>query len=138
MQAHMDTNRPDNQSRFFEELQPNSSEHAPEEPRTTPGSEAPSVGPPTRKFKLSWNFAAGFLAWYVVTALIYLSVAGQEALIICSGLLFPVTVIALVAFLRKTPDVGWGMLSALGVNLIVSLVRGLTTNAFCFIPFYIK
>jgi len=134
----MDTHNPDDQDRPFEEQTPNLSDMAPEEPGPPPGDEVLEASPPPRKFKLSWNFVAGFLAWYLVTTLIYLSVSGQEILIICSGLLFPVNVVALVVFLKKTPDVGWGMLSALGLNLLISLVRGLSTNAFCFIPFYIK
>lgn len=100
-----------------------------------PGERASDVSP-TRRFKLTWEFVAGFLGWYLVSGLIYAAGRGQETLIICSGLLFPVNVVFLILFLRKQPQLGWGMLSALGVNLVISLILGLSTSAFCFIPFF--
>jgi hypothetical protein len=102
---------------------------------STPGDRLPEA-PPARKFKLTWEFVAGFLGWYLVTGLIYAAGQGQETLIICGGLLFPVNVVLLILFLRRQPQLGWGMLSALGVNLVISLILGLSTSAFCFIPFF--
>jgi len=45
-------------------------------------------------------------------------------------------VVVLILFLRYLRQVGWGMLSALAANMVVSLILGLAQNAFCFIPFY--
>lgn len=96
----------------------------------------PPETPPSRKFKLTWEFFVGFLGWYLVTALFYGQVMDQEALTICGGLLFPVNLILLILLLKYRTQLGWGMLAALAVNMVVSLVLGLVQNAFCFIPFF--
>lgn len=96
----------------------------------------PPESPPSRKFKLTGEFVAGFLGWFLLTTLFYGQVRGQETLMICGGLLFPVNLVVLIVLLRKQPQMGWGMLSASAVNLVISLILGLVQNAFCFIPFF--
>lgn len=98
---------------------------------------------PPGKFKLTWQFAAGFLGWYFVMALFYGLLfrdtgtsTSNEGLIICSGLIFPLQVILLIFSIKDRYDFGWGMLSAIGVNFVISLVLGLFTNALCFVPFF--
>lgn len=89
------------------------------------------------KFKLNLGqFAAGFLGWFLVTLLFYAQKMDTESLMICGGLLFLVNVVVLLILLIRLRSVGLGMLAALGVNLVISLLLGLTQNAFCFIPFY--
>lgn len=95
-----------------------------------------SETPPVRKFKLTWDFFVGFLGWFLVTALFYGQVRDQEALTICGGLLFPVNLLVFILLLRWQRQMAWGMLAALAVNMVVSLVLGLVQNAFCFIPFF--
>jgi hypothetical protein len=101
----------------------------------TPGDQ-PSATPPVRKFKFTWEFFVGFLGWYLATAIFYGQVRDQEALMICGGLLFPVNVLVLILLFKWQRQMGWGMLAALAVNMVVSLVLGLIQNAFCFIPFF--
>jgi hypothetical protein len=52
----------------------------------------------------------------------------------------PATIIYLIAFgLSKTrKGIAGGMLAAVSLNLVISLVRGLQLNAWCFMPFYIE
>ena len=99
-------------------------------------SEQPSQAPPARKFKLPRDFIVGFLGWYLATALLYGPVRQVEALMLCVGLLFPINVVVLILLLKKRPQAGWGMLTALGVNLAFSLILGLATSAICFVPFF--
>jgi hypothetical protein len=102
----------------------------------TPQGKAPEEAPSTTVKSL--YFLIGFLGWFLVNALIYLQKFDQESLTICGGLLFPVNLVLLVILLRKRPLVGWGMLSALGVNLVISLVFGVWNNALCFLPFFAR
>lgn len=81
-------------------------------------------------------FSSGFFGWFLVTVLIYGQKFSPEALMMCGGLLFLVNAVVLVLLLSKLRPVGWGMLSALGVNFVISLMLGLANNAVCFIPFY--
>jgi len=71
-----------------------------------------------------------------VGSFVYVQIHDAETLAICGGVLFPVNVVVLILFLRYLRQVGWGMLSALAANMVVSLILGLAQNAFCFIPFY--
>lgn len=93
-------------------------------------------------FGLTWKFVLGFLGWYLVVGLIYGLVMiddpqGYGALII-SLLVFPAQIIALfILFLvKRFRKIGWGVLSAIAVNLLISLIIGLNFNALCFIPFF--
>jgi len=101
-----------------------------------PLEDQPSATPPSRKFKFTWEFFAGFLGWFVAATLFYRQVRGEETLVICGGLLFPVNLVLLILLLKYRTQIGWGMLAALAVNMVDSLVLGLVQNAFCFIPFF--
>jgi len=85
---------------------------------------------------LSVWFVVGFIGWFLIMALFYGQVADSEAMMICAGLFFPVHVIAVILLIKLVPSVGWGMLSAIGVNLVISMILSLFTNALCFIPFF--
>jgi len=97
-------------------------------------------------FELTWRFAVGFLGWYLVVWLIYWSLLngktdpqGYSAMIL-SMLVFPAQIIALfILFVVKDfRKIGWGMLSAIAVNLLISMILGLGLNAVCFIPFFFQ
>ena len=97
--------------------------------------------PPVSRLRKWLLFASGFFGWFLVSGLFYLALfpkydPNDAAPIICSGLLFTAHIGVLVLLLKKQPHVGWGMLSALGTNLIISQVLGLATNALCFVPFF--
>jgi sugar lactone lactonase YvrE len=89
-------------------------------------------------------FASGFLGWYLVNGLLWLAVTRDGFSMEGSGMLnlcfLPINLILLVVFSRKHSIrfIGLGILSALAVNLFISLILGMATNAGCFIPFFIK
>ena len=98
---------------------------------------------PSRKFKLTWQFAAGFLGWFVVNGLVWsMLLAGREFSFageaVMNALIFPLNLLLLflLARAKDTRQIAWGIVAALGVNLIVSMVLGLTLNAFCLVPFF--
>ncbi len=121
---------------FPEGAQPLHDEPAPEGTEQTSSEEASAAQPPGKSKLNVGQFVAGFLGWFLVSLLIYAQKMDEESLMICGGLLFPVNVVILIILLRKLPHIGWGMLSALGANLVISLILGLVNNALCFIPFY--
>ena len=108
----------------------------------TPAVEGQSIGeqppaPHPEKAKLNpWQFAIGFLGWFAVGLLDYTQRMDVETLIICGGALFIVNVGVLILLLIKLRSVGLGMLFALVLNFVLSLVFGLAYNAMCLIPFY--
>jgi hypothetical protein len=106
----------------------------------TPDSSQPSEPsqpkPPASRLRKWLLFASGFFGWFLVTGLFYRAMYPSDAQTICSGLLFPVHIGLLVLLLEKQPHVGWGMLSALGANFVISLMLGLSNNAICFVPFF--
>jgi len=73
----------------------------------------------------------GFFGWFVIASLIAPFSFGL--------ITTPATVICLIVFgLSKTrKGLAGGMLIAVALNFFVSLVRGLSFNATCFIPFYL-
>ena len=100
-----------------------------------------------RKFKITRQFILGFALWYVVMGLIFVGLVppgkytpneAEEMILICNGLFFPLQVIVLIILFvtKNRREVGWGMLAAIGVNLVISLALGLVLNAVCFIPFF--
>ena len=125
-----------------QEDEPSGDQH-PETPLELPGDQPPARG--GRKFRLTWQFVAGFFGWYLVMALIngpqVLPNPGaqvySESLFVCNALLFPVQVLLLIIWIKARYQVGWGMLAAIGVNLVISLALGLGYNAACFIPFFV-
>lgn len=119
---------------------PPSEEQPPDAVQPVPGKQPP------RKFKLTWQLAAGFLGWFLVNGLGWLIIlagrkfsSGDETAVICNGaLFFPLNLLILVllAWKVKTRQIAWGIVAAWGVNLIVSLVLGFSLNAFCLVPFF--
>ena len=105
-----------------------------EETRLATPAEQPLEAQPTAKFKLTWQFVAGFLGWFFVMALVYW--VGRSESTCLFPILFPINLGILMVLLRKQPQVGWGMLSALGLNMVISLILNLFLNAICFIPFF--
>jgi hypothetical protein len=123
----------------------------------TAGSQSPETAPQQtnalapdqaklpRKSNLIGQLAIGFLGWYVVMALIYgllfrsYGTGSADYDLMALGCYFlPLQVLILIFLLanRKLRRIGWGMLSAIGLNLMISLVLGLFGNALCFIPFF--
>lgn len=111
-----------------------------------PTPDQPQLEPPsTSGFKFSWKFVVGFLGWYLVVWLIYrlqirdLDPQGYSTMTL-SLLVFPAQIIALffLFVIRDFRKIGWGMLSAIAVNLLISLMLGLGLNAVCFIPFFFQ
>lgn len=102
----------------------------------SPPNEQPPESPPARKFKLNRKFVIGFLGWYLVTALVF----GVVTLDAYSNgcIIFPAQVLTLIILLsvRTVRDIGWGMLSAIAFNLLISLMVGLGDDAICFVPFF--
>jgi len=82
-------------------------------------------------------FVTGFLGWYGINGIFWLIVSLNP---FYNLLILPVNVLALIIFaLNRTKRwISLGILSALAVNLFISLVMSLQFNAICFIPFFIK
>lgn len=99
-----------------------------------PGQDNPDQ-PQTDKNRPLWQFAAGFLGWFLVNGLIWLFFKDNIGL---NLLVFPVNLIVLIVLfaVKKNRKYAQGVLAAVGVNLLISLILGLFFNAFCFIPFF--
>jgi hypothetical protein len=89
---------------------------------------------PQRKWVL---FAAGFLGWYLVNALIWFVLNGDLGAV-CGIWLVNGFALLILALNHPTRPVALGILAALALNFVISLMAGLTDNALCFIPFFIK
>ena len=100
----------------------------------------------TRNEKIR-GFLSGFTGWWVINGLFwfgansdYLNSMGENALLvfICvvpAFYLAQLVTLIILAFRR-----GWialGVTSAISLNLVITLMAGLTTNATCFIPFFV-
>lgn len=72
----------------------------------------------------------GFVGWFVLASLFAIRSFGL--------ITTPATIICLIVFgFSKTrKGLAGGILVAVSLNLVISLVRGLYSNALCFIPFY--
>lgn len=105
----------------------------------------------TNLLELTWKFAIGFLGWYLVMAFVFWVVLGYtfdaqkmnfyDAPILLNGMcIFPAQIATLIIlFLVKSlREVGFGMFSAIGVNLAISIIMGMFSNPLCFIPFFIR
>jgi len=93
--------------------------------------------------KPTWKFSIGFLGWYLMVGLIYGALLrndpqGEAAIILGGLLVFPAQIVALIVLfvVKRLRSVGWGMLSALGVNFFISVIFGNWLEAVCFIPFF--
>jgi hypothetical protein len=76
----------------------------------------------------------GFIGWFVIASIL--------APVSFGLITTPATVICLIALgLSKNHNrkgIAGGILAAVALNFLVSMVRGLSTNAWCFMPFYIN
>lgn len=69
----------------------------------------------------------GFIGWFVVASVL--------APISFGLITFPGTLIILL-LLAKSKGFAGGVLIAVALNFVAALIRGVSLNAFCFIPFY--
>ena len=102
----------------------------------------PAVAESMHNRKQQWiHFSAGFLGWFILYGLIWWRLVettpyGQWYLYdVC---LLPLNVLLMIVLARniKTRFIGIGILVAMAVNLIISLVMGLGMEAICNIPFF--
>jgi hypothetical protein len=117
----------------------------------------------TRNEKIR-DFVIGFMGWYILTRILWfiinpgLNNGGISILGVATGILsflnnggssisliigilsFPLNLIVLIVFasIKRTHWIGLGILVALALNLVVSLIIGAVFNALCFVPFYVK
>lgn len=86
----------------------------------------------------------GFVGWYLVNGLFWLLVGNpsfnSDYNFIRYWAVFPLNLLALIilALVKKTRIISLGMLAALALNLLVSLVVGASMNGMCFVPFYLE
>jgi len=125
-----------------EAAQPSPVDLPPAETEPAPGSQPSPEQPPMGMFKRYWKFAAGFLGWFLVNGLYWwwLLVGFQRApdIVPSNCIILTLNVLALILLIKKpkTRQITWGGLTAIAVNLFVSLMLGLFYNAFCLVPFF--
>ncbi len=124
------------------------SEQLPEGEGSIPGDQKIPEPQPMGRFKRYGLFAVGFLGWFLVNGLVWLLISGGEinsgneeemGLIIINGIfVLPLNLAIMLLLLWKkfTRMISLGILTAYGVNLIISLILGLSMNAACLIPFF--
>ncbi len=114
----------------------------------------PTKGPADTGLAVSkrrrWLLAgAGFIGWYIVNGLFWLiyvqfpvkdpnAIYGLSPYLNMAMLATVINVILLIvlALIRRTRWIALGVLCALALNFAVSLVLGLSFNAFCLTPFF--
>ena len=112
----------------------------------SPGVQPEPKTEPARKFKLTWGFVIGLLGWFVVNGLLWLwwispgeRTVGSEEWLAINMLCFPLNVgiLFVLGLIKTTRPIAAGILAAMGLNFIISLIFGLTLNAVCLLPFFI-
>jgi len=111
-----------------------------------PGDQKIPEPQPMGRFKRYGLFAVGFLGWFLVNGLVWLLISRgemnleeQEGMVFINALcVLPLNLAIMLLLLWKkfTRMISLGILTAYGVNLIISLILGLSTNAACLIPFF--
>jgi hypothetical protein len=81
------------------------------------------------------GFVTGFVGWYLSNGLVWLLIGRNDNGQAC--FLFPLNVIVLIAFLVKRRAIGLGILSALALNLLISLAMSTLFNGACAVPFWV-
>ena len=113
-------------------------------PETKPQEQPPA--PPMTPQPKWLLFAAGLLGWYLVNGLIWLMMLRSpfypgwlDTYGFPNLILLPLNLIILVvlAIIKRTRMIAFGILAALALNIVISLVIGLQGNAWCFVPFFI-
>jgi hypothetical protein len=92
------------------------------------------------------DLAIGFFGWYVATGLIWWVVGNLEVFQGLDGAIFFLIINFLANLLtpiilsaiRRTRFIGLGILAALGLNFLISLVLGTFFYGICFVPFYLR
>ncbi|HEX9837736.1 MAG TPA: hypothetical protein VGA72_00240 [Anaerolineales bacterium] len=122
-----------------------------------PESDKPAEGTSNKpKKQLTRNeiirdFLIGFVGWWIISGLVWLGVTNatftlpsriwNELLalfeLIFLLLFFLTQLIALILLAFRRGWIALGMLSAIALNLMITLFIGLTQNAFCFAPFFV-
>lgn len=106
-----------------------------------------------REFQEWLKFAVGFFGWYLASGIAWSQYSAPPAaaddrqgygvlmnMAFFSLLYLAIAVVLLLVFAvtPSTRSIAKGLLLALALNFFISLLLGLTTNANCFIPFFIK
>jgi len=128
-----------------------SEDQLPGETQPTPSDQLPIKTPPTRLFKRCLQFAIGFLGWFTVNGLLWgaVSLIGSTSnripgflsvvpiLLWCFS--FPLNIAAFIVLLvfKRSRLIAWGILTAVALNILVSLILSAFQNAMCFAPFFI-
>ena len=103
-----------------------------------------------RKYKPSLQFALGFFGWFIINSLLWGSVAWMQTTsnrlvelilipfyyLLCFSIPLNVGVLLVLGVVKRWRPIGLGVLVAISLNIMISLVRGVFTNAMCFAPFY--
>jgi hypothetical protein len=101
----------------------------------------PDAGPGKKPLTASQitEIVIGFVAWYVINGLIWWGGTSNYrfflAIFTLPGNIIALLICAIVPRLRR---VALGILIAIALNLVISLVLGMMTNALCFVPFFNK
>lgn len=84
----------------------------------------------------------GFVGWFLFEGLFWLLMnpGSEEELAICNSIPLLITFIVLIVLTVNKPyrQAALGILTAMAVNLIISLIKSMAVNGFCFIPFFIE
>jgi hypothetical protein len=85
------------------------------------------------------DFVIGSVGWFLINSAAWLLTGAvtAETYGMAILVLLPLNVIALIVFLIIRRWIGYGILAALSLNLLFSLVIGAMTNATCAIPFWV-
>jgi hypothetical protein len=85
------------------------------------------------------DFIVGFVGWFLLNSAAWLLTGAvtAETYSIFNLVLLPLNVIALIVFLIIRRWIGFGILAAVALNLIISLIIGATIQATCAIPFWV-
>ena len=80
----------------------------------------------------------GFIGWFVINGVLWVIASGTPVGIaygIPNLILFPANVLVLIILARTRRWVALGVLIALAVNLLITLIMGVAFEGLCFIPF---
>jgi hypothetical protein len=84
------------------------------------------------------DFVVGFVGWFLLNSTGWLLTGAVLEETDMANLLFlPLNVIVLIVFLIIRRWIGFGILAAVALNLIISLIIGATIQATCAIPFWV-
>ena len=81
----------------------------------------------------------GFIGWFVINGVLWAIAAGTPvglAYLPPNLILFPANVLVLIILARTRRWVALGVLIALAVNLLITLIMGVVIAGFCFVPFF--